>query len=69
MVMQEYFDCGVYEVGLLYVGSGLAALLVYSSVAFLSKHMRDSILQLAGFTLFTAAHFVLIVVLPLSEQG
>lgn len=67
--MQEYFGCGVYEVGYIYMGSAMAGLIVYSSLAFLSKHVRDSTLQLSGFLLFTAAHVLLIVVVPLSEQG
>ena len=69
MVMQEYFDCGVFEISLLYMGAGLAALVIYSSVAFFSKNMRDSTLQLIGYVLFTAAHVWLIVVLPMVEQG
>ena len=67
--MQEYFDCGVFEISLLYMGAGLAALIIYSTVAFFSRHLRDSTLQLIGFLLFTAAHIWLIVVVPLCEQG
>ena len=69
MVMQEYFDCGVFEVSLLFMVCGLAAMVVYSTVGLLSKHLRDSTLQLVGYLIFTAAHVWLFVVVPLSEQG
>ena len=69
MVMQEYFDCGVFEVSLIFMLSGISALVIFCAVAFFSGYIRDSTLQLAGYILFTAAHVVLIVIVPLSEQG
>ena len=69
MVMQEYFACGVFEVSLIFMGGGMVALIVYSSVALLSDYVRDSTLQLVGYFILTAGHVWLIVVLPLSEQG
>lgn len=69
MVMQEYFNCDVVEVSLLFGYAGMAGLMIYSTVACLSKYLRDSTLQLVGYLLFTAAHVWLIVVLPLCGQG
>ena len=69
MVMQEYFNSGVFAVSLIYMVSGLSALVIYATVGFLSKHMRDSTIQLVGYVIFTSAHVWLIVVLPLCEQG
>ena len=47
----------------------MAALMIFCAVAFFSGYIRDSTLQLAGYLLFTAAHVLLIVIVPLSEQG
>ena len=69
MMMQEYFGCSVFDVSLIFMVSGMAALMIFCAVAFFSGYIRDSTLQLAGYLLFTAAHVLLIVIVPLSEQG
>ena len=69
MVMQEYFGCSIFEVSLIFMASGISALMVFLIVAFFSGYIRDSTLQLAGYLLFTTAHVLLIVIVPLSEQG
>ena len=69
MVMQEYFDCGVFEVSLLFMVAGLSALIIFSTVGLLSKHLRDSTLQLVGYLIFTFAHVWLVIFLPMIERG
>ena len=67
--MQDYFGYGVYENSLVYMAGGLEALIVFFGVAFVSRWVRDTTLQLVGWFLMLAAQIWLLVVIPQFERG
>ena len=67
--MQDYFGYGMYENSLVYMAGGLEALVVFFAVAIISRHVRDTTLQLVGWVLILAAQVWLLVVIPTFKTG
>lgn len=62
--MQDYFGYGEFENSLVYMAGGAEALVVFFSVAIISRYVRDTNLMVIGWVTLTASHVWLLVFLP-----
>lgn len=68
VVMQDYFGYTEFENSLVYMAGGAEALIVFFSVALISRYVRDTNLMVLGWVSFTVAHIWLLVFLPQFQQ-
>ncbi len=62
--MQDYFHYGEFENSLVYMAGGAEALVVFFSVAVISRYVRDTNLMIIGWITLTLAHVWLLLFLP-----
>lgn len=71
VIIQNYFGYGIFENSLVYMTGGLEALLIFFTMAFVSRYVRDTTLLIIGWTLMILSQIWLMVVIPLfaHDQG
>ncbi|CAL8081278.1 unnamed protein product [Orchesella dallaii] len=68
VIMQDYFGYGEFQNSLVYMAGGAEALVVFFSVAIISRYVRDTNLMLLGWVILTASHVWLIIFIPQFQE-
>ena len=67
--MQTYFGYGIFENSLVFMAGGVEALIIFFSMAYISRHVRDTTLLIIGWMLMIIAQAWLMVAILYFQEG